>query len=498
MKNSLEPNPIARFLGKPAADFKKADIIRYIERNNIGMVHFRYVGGDGRLKELNFVLTGREQLDRILSRGERVDGSSLFPFVDAASSDLYVVPRFRTAFLDPFSALPAVHMLCTFCTREGDPLASAAEEVARRAQASLKMATGMTLETMGELEYYVVSDCQKLFPVAAQKGYHESGPFHKWGGLREEAMRAIAATGGQIKYGHSEVGAFREGGREFEQHEIEFFPVALEDAADQIVVARWILRRTAQKYGVTVSFAPKVAIGQAGTGMHVHTRLVKNGRNMLVENGDLGDRAHKIIGGYLTLAPSLTAFGNPLPISYLRLVPHQEAPTNVCWGARNRSALVRVPLGWVGTKNMMREANPREKSPPFAGDTAPQTVEFRSGDGAAHPHLLMAGLAVAARHGLQTRGMADVAKRLCVDVNIFKDEHEAVRAKLPTLPTSCAESADLLLRDRPVYEKDGVFTPVTLDGIAARLQSFEDRSMFKPGHGSAVKVRQIVDECIDC
>ncbi len=137
----------------------------------------------------------------------------------------------------------------------------------------------------------------------------------------------------------NEVGNISEDDREMEQHEIEFLPAPLEDAADQMVIARWMLRMIGHKHGVTITLAPKICAGHAGNGFHVHTRLLKDGKNMMIEKGQLGDTAKRAIAGYLALAPSLTALGNTVPISYLRLVPHQEAPTSICWGDRNRSVL---------------------------------------------------------------------------------------------------------------------------------------------------------------
>jgi preprotein translocase subunit SecF len=100
----------------------------------------------------------------------------------------------------------------------------------------------------------------------------------------------------------------------------------------------------AYKHGLEVSFAPKIIVGQAGSGMHFHTRLVKDGVNLMADDKGLTDTARKVIAGYLMCSESLTAFGNTVPTSFLRLVPHQEAPTSICWGDRNRSVLVRVPL----------------------------------------------------------------------------------------------------------------------------------------------------------
>ena len=487
----MSPNKLVKYLDKPREEFTKKDIMKFIEENGMRLVNFRYVGGDGRLKQLNFVINSIVQLDSLLSTGERVDGSSLFSYIDAASSDLYVVPRFKTAFVDPFSDIPALNILCSYYAGDGTPLGSSPENLLKKAGAVLKERTGMSLEAMGELEYYVFRTGHDAYPVAAQRGYHESSPFSKFEKLRYEAMETIAGVGGTIKYGHSEVGSITGDEVEMEQHEIEFAPVPLDDAADQIVTAKWILRMIGYKYNVPISFAPKVVVGHAGSGLHIHSKLVKNGQNMLVEGDKLSDIARKTIAGYLRMAPSLTAFGNTVPLSYLRLVPHQEAPTNICWGDRNRSVLVRVPLGWLGVGNMVRDANPQETEDfPPAADS--QTVEFRSPDGSANIYLLLAGLAVAARHGLEMKDALEYAERLYSDVNIF--EHEEIQEKLPQLPSSCAESAECLLKDRKIYEKDGVFSQAVIDGTVDVLRSYDDRDLSERLYGKDEEVQKLVDE----
>lgn len=117
----LNPNKLVAYLGKPAKEFTKADIITFIRENGIRMVNFMYPAGDGRLKTLNFVINNASYLDAILTCGERVDGSSLFSFIEAGSSDLYVLPRFSTAFVDPFAELPTLSMLCSFFNKDGEP-----------------------------------------------------------------------------------------------------------------------------------------------------------------------------------------------------------------------------------------------------------------------------------------------------------------------------------------------------------------------------------------
>jgi glutamine synthetase len=112
---------LVQYLQKYPKDFTKSDIIKYIIENGIEMLNFRYVGGDGRLKTLNFVVYNQEQLDEILSSGERVDGSSLFPYIEAGNSDLYVIPRFKTAFHNPFNEPTSVDILCSFFDKSGSP-----------------------------------------------------------------------------------------------------------------------------------------------------------------------------------------------------------------------------------------------------------------------------------------------------------------------------------------------------------------------------------------
>ena len=205
---ALSKNALVRALGKPAGEFTRQDIIDYIAGNGIEMVNFMYPAADGRLKTLNFVINDYAYLETILTLGERVDGSSLFPFIGAGSSDLYVVPRYRTAFVDPFAGLPTVTMLCSYCDKDGKPLESAPEYTLQKACDEFTRATGMVFEAMGELEYYVISEDEHCFEATDQKGYHESAPFAKFNDFRTMCMNYIARTGGRIKYGHSEVGNF--------------------------------------------------------------------------------------------------------------------------------------------------------------------------------------------------------------------------------------------------------------------------------------------------
>ena len=142
---SFNPNPLVRYLQKPAEFFTREDMIRFVEGNQIQQMNFRYVAGDGRLKTLNFIITGREHLEDILTFGERVDGSSLFPFMETGSSDLYVIPRYRTAFINPFSEQPSLEILCSFFDFEGKPLELSPEYVLQKAISHFRKTTGLNM-----------------------------------------------------------------------------------------------------------------------------------------------------------------------------------------------------------------------------------------------------------------------------------------------------------------------------------------------------------------
>ena len=262
----------------------------------------------------------------------------------------------------------------------------------------------------------------------------------------------------------------------YEQNEIEFLPVNAEDAADQLMIAKWIIRNLAYKHGYNITFAPKITTGKAGSGLHIHMRIMKDGQNQMLKEGVLSETARKAIAGMMELAPSITAFGNTNPTSYFRLVPHQEAPTNICWGDRNRSVLVRVPLGWAAKTDMCMTANPLETESHY-DTTQKQTVEMRSPDGSADLYQLIAGLAVACRHGFEIENALDIAEKTYVNVNIHQKENADKLKALAQLPDSCAASATCLQQQREIFQKHNVFSPTMIDGIISKLTSYNDLTL---------------------
>lgn len=489
-KLKFNKNLVVAHLHKMPQDFTLSDIIQFVEEKGIEMINFMYPAEDGRLKTLNFVINDLAYLETILTQGERVDGSSLFPsFVEPGNSDLYVVPRYRTAFVDPFSEIPTLCFLCSYFDKDGKPWDASPEYTLKKAVETFHSTTGLDFYAMGELEFYVVAPENPLFPATDQKGYHESSPFAKFNEFRTACMLTIAHIGGQIKYGHSEVGNFTLDTKVYEQNEIEFLPVEALSAADQLVLAKWAIRNCAFQRGLEVTFAPKITTGKAGSGLHIHMKLMQDGHTVTVnKDRTLSDYTKKMIGGLMTLAPAITAFGNTNPTSYLRLVPHQEAPTSVCWGDRNRSVLVRVPLGWTADVDMCKAVNGQSSSGKGSDTIEKQTFEIRSADASADVYLLLAALTVAARVGLTNPDSLKIANDTYVDIDIHRNEDSTKVKSLKTLPVSCAQSADILEKERSIFEADDVFSPRLIDGIIKRLKAAKSNG----------KIEKLVAEFYHC
>jgi glutamine synthetase len=329
----------------------------------------------------------------------------------------------------------------------------------------------MVLEAFGELEYYLVGEAERIFPVEEEHGYQESAPFSKGEQVREQVLGHLSAMGIKLKYAHGEVGNVLEAERQLVQHEIEFWPVPLEQAADALVMAKWVVREVAYAHGMEVTFAPSVSSDGAGNGLHVHSRLVRDGANAIMGKDGINDTGRRLVAGYLSAAKALTAFGNTVPTSYLRFTDGDESPEGICWGEADRTGLVRVPLAWGGDvlPAMIAHANPDSSEPIPEPAVHPQTVELRLADGSADVHLLLAGMAVAARRGLRDPESLQTAERLSTADH---DDFEQ-------LPSSSADSADALESDRESFEADGVFPGELLDALLDRLRADDDAALMK-------------------
>ncbi|HWR17086.1 MAG TPA: glutamine synthetase family protein [Terriglobales bacterium] len=472
-------SPLVTLLDKPAADFTRDNLLRVISEKQIEQITFHYTAIDGKLKELRLPISTIAGAEQVLAEGERVDGSSLFNgVVERGASDLYVVPLYRSAFLNPFEP-GSLDFICRYFDRHGNPAAFAPDNVLHRAAANLKQNTGLDLRALGELEFYLIGDHRAdLYKSEQQRGYHASAPFVKNGEVVAEMIRHLEQITGAIKYGHGEVGwigtlesdVAEISGKTAEQFEIEFLPIPVEDCADALVIARWIIRNVAYRHGLIATFTPKLEEGAAGSGMHFHLELARNGRNVVTTaDGSLSTEALTLIGGLCNHADVLTVFGNTVASSYLRLVPDQEAPTRICWSDMNRSALIRVPLAWNNIGSLSDQINPPAA---YDGVVPRQTVELRTPDGSALIHMLLAGIAVVADHAFDDPSALAVAKQRYITSSGLNDEQTA--AGLPRLPRSCAEAASLLERDRELFQRNDLFPAKLIDYVVSLLLKEED------------------------
>ncbi len=474
-------NPLCALLNKPADEFKLADFLEIIERKNLERITFHYTALDGRLKELKLSVSTREQAESILAEGERIDGSSLFKgMVDTSLSDMYVVPEYKTAFLNPFDK-GSLDFICRYLTKDGVRAPFAPDNILYKADKLFQKKTGLVLNALGELEFFLISPREpEIFHLERQQGYHESAPFIKSGDILNEMVHHLAQITGSVKYSHSEVGSIDHiesdllelRGKKAEQLEIEFLPKPVLEMADALVMGRWIIRNVAYKYGYDATFSPKLEKGVAGNGFHFHLELLKDGKNIMRDGeGELSEPALRLLGGLCEYAESLTAFGNTQASSYMRLVPNQEAPTRIFWSDLNRTALIRVPLSWTNVSFLAKIINPQEDSDVSILQYG-QTIELRSPDGSALVHLLLAGITMAAEWGFQGEAPLELAKKYYADKDIHHDLNQL--DTYPSLPTSCVESSRLLLEKRSLYEREEIFPQSIIEFVAKLLLAEND------------------------
>jgi glutamine synthetase len=368
--------------------------------------------------------------------------------------------------------------ICRFLDKDGNRASFAPDNVLHKANTHFSRHTGLELFALGELEFFLIYENDpNIFPIKKQMGYHESAPFRKSGRILDEMIRYISRITGAVKYSHSEVGFIDNisseqdeiRGKSAEQLEVEFMPKPAEEMADYLVLARWIIRNVAFHHGCVATFAPKLELGVAGNGLHFHLQLRKAGKNIMTnQEGSLSQSALRLIGGLCHNAPSLTAFGNMVASSYLRLIPHFEAPTQIFWSDLNRNALIRVPLAWNSAHHLADRINPVSPSSKKRIPESRQTVEFRSPDGSAMVHLLMAGITLATDWAFGDDESLALADNLYFEEGQISDEN--LSEDIPVLPSSCGESARILISNRAFYEREGIFTPEMIDYIARTLE----------------------------
>jgi len=460
---------------------ERKEVAQFVKDKGIRILNLCHVPEDGRLKTLSFSVADNDRVEEILEYGERIDGSSLFSFIEPNKSDIYLMPELSREFVNPFAATPTLNVMCNYLDENGNHLDIAPKNVLVKAEEKLRSSSSIALKALAELEFYLISkpSPEALFVSASDRNYHESTPFAKFEGLRNEVLVTLAELGISTKYGHCEVGRML--GRDnsvIEQHEVELKPQGLVEMAESVAIAKWVIRNICLKYGVSVSFVPKMALDHAGTGMHVHLCGLRKGQNVIAKaDGSLSLDALNMIGGMLKFAPSLAAFGNPTPISYLRFIARKESPMHICWSARNRLALIRVPLWW-SFKKMNKEF-----------DCCRETFEYRAPDAFADAFLLLAGTALAVNYGLENQ---EEASKIAEDLHVETSDKKQERLK--TLPASCAEAAGCLRRDRRLYEADEVFPRRLVDKTVDKLEAYRDGDLWKRLMEKPDEVEKLIEQ----
>ena len=359
-----------------------------VGRLGIRLVSLMHVGGDGWLKTLDFVPRDLPHLREVLSFGERADGSSLFGAmgVPVTASDVVLRPRLSTAFVDPFASFPTLVVCCGHYGRDGAPLPESPDTIVHNAYARLKAETGVELQALGEIEFFLGKrpDESDIYG-ATERGYHASSPFVFGEPLRRRAMVLLAEIGIPVKYGHSEVGYIQPDevdARIWEQHEIELALQPLPQAADSVLIGQWLLRNLSNKAGWRCSFDPILRKGHAGSGLHFHLSPVIDGvhQKHTAADGQLDGVARWLIAGLVQHAGALMAFGNRATNSFVRLLQAKEAPSVVTWGRYNRRALIRLPI--VAADEEGEVGEPRDGGIPPArrlGPPPPAARRHRAG-----------------------------------------------------------------------------------------------------------------------
>jgi len=470
-------------LGKPPEEWQRADLVKMCLEDGIRVINFRYPSFDGKLRELRLPVNDASYLEKVLATGERVDGSSLYPgLFGTGKSDLYVLPVYRWAFLNPWAA-DELDIVCRFADQEGSPSVSTPGNLVVRLADRIRDQAGVVLKALAELEFYLILDrLDDRFTGKAQRNYQQSAPYLHGHTVADEILKTASAVCGGVKYCHSEVGYIDRlesddpelHGRRVEQYELEFDLLPIEDLSCWLAVVRWLVRVIADRHGASVTFVPKLDQGMAGSGLHLHLALERDGRNVIRDTeGRLTEEAMKLMGGLLSHASPLMAFGNTVAASYLRLVPNQEAPTRICWGERNRSSLIRVPLDFCTKTRLDQVMNPGEKGEYPSGLSRP-TIEYRSPDGSAFSQPLLAAVALCAEDGLQSADSAQLARALEVEGNIFADDD--LRETLDRLPSSAVAAAASLRENREFFESGG-FPPQLIDLILEKLEGEADEGL---------------------
>jgi glutamine synthetase len=403
-----------------------------------------------------------ELTEEIFSEGLGFDGSSIRGWKSIEASDMLAMPDPVTAFIDPFCAVPTLSLTCTIAetgTKEAytrDP-----RGIAQRAEKYL-ISTGLADSAYMGPEAYSVDSEEAIwnsgkdempntgYKIRHKEGYFPVAPADTQQDIRTEMCLVMEELGVSIERQHHEVATAG-------QAEIDYRFETLVKAADAMMVYKYVVKNVARKHGKTACFMPKPLFGDNGSGMHTHQSLWKKGKPLFAGNeyAGLSKMALYYAGGLLKHARALCAICNPTTNSYKRLVPGYEAPVNLAYSSRNRSAAIRIPT---------YSENPKSKR-----------LEYRPPDPAANPYLAFAALLLAGLDGILNK--IDPGEPL--DKNIYELPPEELK-KVPNVAGSLSEALDCLEKDHEFLLKGDVFTLDFLDMWVATKRKEHDALRLRP------------------
>jgi glutamine synthetase len=416
----------------------------------------------------HFTIPASKLTEDIFEEGLGFDGSSIRGWQAINESDMLVKPQPETAFLDPFTTLPTLVMVCNIHDPiTGEEYSRDPRNVARKSVNFLK-STGIadTCYMGPEAEFFIFDEARYDqrsnagfyyldssegewnrgkdtkaagegpnlgYKLRHKEGYFPVPPSDQLMDIRNEMMQTMIDAGIDIEAQHHEVAT---GG----QCEIDMRFQELVRMADQVLIYKYIIKNVARRHNKTVTFMPKPLFADNGSGMHCHISLWKESNPLFAGSGYAGmsDMAMYAIGGLLRHAPAILAFSNPTTNSYKRLVPGYEAPVNLAYSQRNRSASCRIP---------MYSHSPKAKR-----------VEFRCPDPSCNPYLAFSAMLMAVIDGIQNK----INPGEPLDKDIYDLPPEEL-AEIPKTPGSLDEALDALQKDHQFLLMGDVFTQDVID-----------------------------------
>jgi glutamine synthetase len=443
----------------PAAPTSPRDLVRLIHEEKVEFLDLKFVDLLGTLQHLT--LPADLVDEGTFRNGMAFDGSSVRGFTRINQSDMLLIPDASSMFEDPFFDDPALSVFCDIVDPQGrytfsrDP-----RSVARRAERLLIGSGIADAAYFGpEIEFFVFDDVRydqatqhgyfflnssaaswstgkedgsSLGHRASQRGaYFSAPPVDQYNNLRSKISNVLKRVGLEPELHHHEVGAAG-------QCEIGFKFGPLLQQADAAVKYKYVVKNVVARYGKTATFMPKPLLQENGSGMHHNISLARGGRNLFYESGtygDLSDTALNFIGGLLRHARALCALCCPTTNSYRRLVPGYEAPMNLLYSGRNRSACIRIPTMTSGPNS--------------------KRIEFRTPDPSCNPYLSFAAIICAGVDGIRRR----IDPPPPVDEDIYELASSGEGAEIERTPSSLDEAIDALETDHDFLVQDGVFTP---------------------------------------